>query len=164
MLILSLPFKYSHGKASSRHAKGARRYGTRPERRPMILHASSCCACAPQVRDLLTTEHEQQLKRRGQPGPASSLSRDAIPVDAIVSTIGFPLVGGPAGTMEGGRQADVAKAILTAKNVPYVVAAPLLIQARIHLPLAPTHVLMVNSYGPVTGASEMKLKTGCMEG
>ncbi len=33
-----------------------------------------------------------------------------------------------AGTMEGGRQADVAKSILTAKNVPYVVAAPLLIQ------------------------------------
>ena len=37
-------------------------------------------------------------------------------------------VGGPAGTMEGGRQADVAKAILSAKNIPYVVAAPLLIQ------------------------------------
>jgi magnesium chelatase subunit H len=32
--------------------------------------------------------------------------------------------------MEGGRQADVAKAILGAKNVPYVVAAPLLIQVR----------------------------------
>ncbi len=31
--------------------------------------------------------------------------------------------------MEGGRQADVAKTILTAKNAPYVVAAPLLIQA-----------------------------------
>ena len=30
--------------------------------------------------------------------------------------------------MEGGRQAEVAKAILTAKNVPYCVAAPLLIQ------------------------------------
>ena len=52
----------------------------------------------------------------------------ATQVDAIVSTIGFPLVGGPAGTMEGGRQAEVAKAILTTKNVPYSVAAPLLIQ------------------------------------
>ena len=30
--------------------------------------------------------------------------------------------------MEGGRQADVAKAILSSKNVPYCVAAPLLIQ------------------------------------
>lgn len=30
--------------------------------------------------------------------------------------------------MEGGRQVDVAKTILAAKNVPYVVAAPLLIQ------------------------------------
>lgn len=78
----------------------------------------------------------------------------------MVSTIGFPLVGGPAGglswivgqstrqfaaavvysaslhifepvtlgTMEGGRQADIAKGILAAKNVPYIVAAPLLIQ------------------------------------
>jgi len=45
-----------------------------------------------------------------------------------VNTIGFPLVGGPAGTMEGGRQAEVAKAILGAKNVPYFVAAPMLIQ------------------------------------
>ena len=36
-----------------------------------------------------------------------SLQRDAITVDAVVSTVGFPLVGGPAGTMEGGRQADV---------------------------------------------------------
>ncbi|EIE25813.1 hydrogenobyrinic acid a,c-diamide cobaltochelatase, partial [Coccomyxa subellipsoidea C-169] len=80
------------------------------------------------VRDLLTTDHEQQLKAQGKPGPASSLKKDAVRVDAIVSTIGFPLVGGPAGTMEGGRQADVAKSILTAKNVPYVVAAPLLIQ------------------------------------
>jgi hypothetical protein len=52
----------------------------------------------------------------------------ALQVDAIVSTIGFPLVGGPAGTMEGGRQADIAKTILAAKNVPYFVAAPLLIQ------------------------------------
>lgn len=34
----------------------------------------------------------------------------------------------PAGTMEGGRQSEVAKAILTAKNIPYLVAAPLLIQ------------------------------------
>ena len=30
--------------------------------------------------------------------------------------------------MEGGRQAEVAKAILGAKNVPYFVAAPMLIQ------------------------------------
>lgn len=32
--------------------------------------------------------------------------------------------------MEGGRQSEIAKAILGAKNVPYVVAAPLLIQVR----------------------------------
>ncbi|HAA27246.1 MAG TPA: hypothetical protein DCE56_05650, partial [Cyanobacteria bacterium UBA8553] len=57
-----------------------------------------------------------------------SLSREAVEVDAIVSTIGFPLVGGPAGSMEAGRQVEVAQRILTAKNVPYTVAAPLLIQ------------------------------------
>lgn len=97
-----------------------------------------------QVRDLLTTEHEQQLKKSKQTGPATSLSKDAILVDAVVSTIGFPLVGGPAGTMEGGRQADVAKAILSAKNVPYVVAAPLLIQASLigsSLLTSPAHIL-----------------------
>jgi hypothetical protein len=32
------------------------------------------------------------------------------------------------GTMEGGRQTEVSKAILGRKDVPYVVAAPLLIQ------------------------------------
>lgn len=51
-----------------------------------------------------------------------------VQVDVVVSTIGFPLVGGPAGTMEGGRQAEVAQEILRRKNVPYFVAAPLLIQ------------------------------------
>ncbi|KAL6750256.1 CobN/Magnesium chelatase-domain-containing protein, partial [Haematococcus lacustris] len=81
------------------------------------------------VRDLLTSRSEQQALARGVTGGISpTLSRDAVPVDAVVSTIGFPLVGGPAGSMEGGRQADVAKAILTSKNVPYIVAAPLLIQ------------------------------------
>ena len=37
--------------------------------------------------------------------------------------------GGPAGSMKGGRQIEVAKEILSAKNVPYIVAAPLLIQS-----------------------------------
>ena len=59
-----------------------------------------------------------------------SLQQDAVTIDAVVSTVGFPLVGGPAGTMEGGRQADIAKAILSAKNIPYIVAAPLLIQVH----------------------------------
>ena len=30
--------------------------------------------------------------------------------------------------MEGGRQAEIAKTILSSMNVPYIVAAPLLIQ------------------------------------
>ena len=80
-----------------------------------------------QVRDLLTSTSEQAAKGKSK-GNNPTLKADAVPVDAVVSTIGFPLVGGPAGTMEGGRQADVAKGILTAKNIPYIIAAPLLIQ------------------------------------
>lgn len=83
------------------------------------------------VRDMLTTDAEQALVASGAgaaAGVSPTLRRDAVRVDAVVSTIGFPLVGGPAGTMEGGRQADIARAILSAKDVPYVVAAPLLIQ------------------------------------
>jgi magnesium chelatase subunit H len=79
------------------------------------------------VRDWLTTEYEQQQRQQGNK-EILSLKDDAVKVDAIVSTIGFPLVGGPAGSMEAGRQVEVAKRILTAKNVPYIVAAPLLIQ------------------------------------
>ncbi|WIA16841.1 hypothetical protein OEZ85_013777 [Tetradesmus obliquus] len=79
------------------------------------------------VRDQLTSEFEQAGIASGQL-ERGSLRRDAVKVDALLSTIGFPLVGGPAGTMEGGRQAEVAKAILGSLNVPYVVAAPLLIQ------------------------------------
>ncbi|MDJ0595693.1 MAG: magnesium chelatase subunit H [Pleurocapsa sp. MO_226.B13] len=79
------------------------------------------------VRDWLTTDYEQAQRERGNK-EILSLSDDAVKVDVIVSTIGFPLVGGPAGSMEAGRQVEVAKRILTAKNVPYIVAAPLLIQ------------------------------------
>jgi magnesium chelatase subunit H len=79
------------------------------------------------VRDWLTTDYEISCRERGIK-ELPSLSPDAVKVDAIVSTIGFPLVGGPAGSMEAGRQVEVAKRILSAKNIPYIVAAPLLIQ------------------------------------
>jgi magnesium chelatase subunit H len=79
------------------------------------------------VRDWMTTDYETQQRQLGNVEIAS-LSPDAVKVDTIVSTIGFPLVGGPAGSMEAGRQTQVAVKILTAKNVPYIVAAPLLIQ------------------------------------
>ncbi len=79
------------------------------------------------VRDWMTTDYESQQRQQGHV-ETLSLSLEAVKVDAIVSTIGFPLVGGPAGSMEAGRQVDVAKRILSAKNVPYIVAAPLLIQ------------------------------------
>ncbi|MFN6515811.1 MAG: magnesium chelatase subunit H [Nostoc sp. CreGUA01] len=79
------------------------------------------------VRDWMTTDYEIGQRKLGNIETAS-LSTEAVKIDAIVSTIGFPLVGGPAGSMEAGRQVEVAKRILTAKNVPYIVAAPLLIQ------------------------------------
>jgi magnesium chelatase subunit H len=79
------------------------------------------------VRDWMTTADETARRKQGNI-ETLSLSPDAVEVDAIVSTIGFPLVGGPAGSMEAGRQVEVAKKILAAKNVPYFVSAPLLIQ------------------------------------
>ncbi|MGQ4647649.1 magnesium chelatase subunit H [Lyngbya aestuarii] len=79
------------------------------------------------VRDWMTSADETAQRRAGNV-KTPSLSTEAVEVDAIVSTIGFPLVGGPAGSMEAGRQVAVAREILTAKNVPYLVAAPLLIQ------------------------------------
>ncbi|CAM9541800.1 unnamed protein product [Heterosigma akashiwo] len=79
------------------------------------------------VRDLLTSAHEQDQKRKGI-HHISSLSKDAVEVDCIINTIGFPLVGGPAGSMEAGRRTDVAAAILGAKGLPYFVAGPLLVQ------------------------------------
>jgi magnesium chelatase subunit H len=79
------------------------------------------------VRDWMTSDYETQQRQRGNI-ETPSLTAEAVKIDAIVSTIGFPLVGGPAGSMEAGRQVEVAKRILTAKNVPYIVAAPLLIQ------------------------------------
>lgn len=47
------------------------------------------------VRDQLTSATEQAAISGG--APRGSLRVDAIAVDAVVSTIGFPLVGGPAG-------------------------------------------------------------------
>ena len=79
------------------------------------------------VRDWMTTDYEIQQRQLGHV-EIPSVSPEAVVVDAIVSTIGFPLVGGPAGSMEAGRQTQVAVQILAAKNVPYIVAAPLLIQ------------------------------------
>lgn len=79
------------------------------------------------VRDWITSSHEINQRAQGQID-TPSLSKSAASVDAIVSTIGFPLVGGPAGSMEAGRQIEVAQRILRAKNVPYFVSAPLLIQ------------------------------------
>ncbi|MEM9274825.1 MAG: magnesium chelatase subunit H [Cyanobacteria bacterium P01_F01_bin.143] len=79
------------------------------------------------VRDWMSSAYEQEQRSRGNK-EILSLKKDAVTVDAIVSTIGFPLVGGPAGSMEAGRQVEIAKQILSAKNVPYIVSAPLLIQ------------------------------------
>ncbi|MEA5474535.1 cobaltochelatase subunit CobN [Synechococcus sp. CCY9201] len=78
--------------------------------------------------ELATAQVAEQTSEQTSEAPASGARRDAVAVDAIVSTIGFPLVGGPAGSMEAGRREEVAQRILRAKNVPYLVSAPLLIQ------------------------------------
>ena len=73
------------------------------------------------VRDLITSKHKIKATTSGhyqrdstyQPGKAVS-------VDAIVNTIGFPLVGGPAGSIEAGRNIDVSKTLLNGMNVPYL--------------------------------------------
>ena len=91
------------------------------------------------VRDWMTTAWEREeleagkiengsLAKNAKDAKDAKNAKEAVEVDAIVSTIGFPLVGGPAGSMEAGRQVEVSTGILTAKNVPYIVAAPLLIQ------------------------------------
>jgi magnesium chelatase subunit H len=79
------------------------------------------------VRDWLTTEYEMKQRQQGHIA-IDTLIDEAVKVDAIVSTIGFPLVGGPAGSMAAGRQVEIATQILAAKNIPYIVSAPLLIQ------------------------------------
>ncbi|CAM9168634.1 unnamed protein product [Chrysoparadoxa australica] len=79
------------------------------------------------LRDWLTSEYEQNKRREGVVGCPSQI-KDPACVSAVINTIGFPLVGGPAGSMEAGRRIDVATELLGTKNIPYVVAAPLLIQ------------------------------------
>ena len=69
----------------------------------------------------MTSDHEikavanNHLKR-----DSTYQSSKAVKVDAIINTIGFPLVGGPAGSMEAGRNVDVAKQLLRSMDVPYV--------------------------------------------
>jgi magnesium chelatase subunit H len=82
------------------------------------------------VRDLLTSQPEIDGVKKG------SVVRDetyqttkAVKVDAIVNTIGFPLVGGPAGSMAAGRNVDIAAKLLKDMDVPYIVASPLLLQS-----------------------------------
>ena len=82
------------------------------------------------VRDWLTSQHEIDGVSKGTITRDSTYkSNEAIPIDAIVSTIGFPLVGGPAGSMEAGRNVDVAATLLQNMDVPYIVASPLLLQS-----------------------------------
>ncbi|KAL7541039.1 hypothetical protein ACHAXR_010578, partial [Thalassiosira sp. AJA248-18] len=82
------------------------------------------------VRDWLTSQHEIDGVSHGTITRDSTYKpNEATEVDAIVSTIGFPLVGGPAGSMEAGRNVDVASALLDSMQVPYIVASPLLLQS-----------------------------------
>jgi magnesium chelatase subunit H len=82
------------------------------------------------VRDLLTSTNKENLVRAGTIQRESTYQRNkAVAVDAIVNSIGFPLVGGPAGSMEAGRNVDIAQQLLREMNVPYMIASPLLLQS-----------------------------------
>jgi magnesium chelatase subunit H len=49
-------------------------------------------------------------------------------LDFICNTIGFALIGGPAGATQAGKSADIAREILATIDVPYVVTQPLYMQ------------------------------------
>jgi magnesium chelatase subunit H len=81
------------------------------------------------VRDLLTSHPETDgVQTRRITRDATYQPAQAVMVDAIVNTIGFPLVGGPAGSMAAGRNLAVAEQLLGDMDVPYLVASPLLLQ------------------------------------
>ena len=82
------------------------------------------------VRDLLTSRDETEKVSAGRLVRDSTFQpNNAVAVDAVVNTIGFPLVGGPAGSMEAGRNVAVAETLLGNMNVPYFIASPLLLQS-----------------------------------
>lgn len=82
------------------------------------------------VRDLLTSSSEIKSVSQGKVVRDKTYKQaDAARVDAIVNTVGFPLVGGPAGSAEAGRNIEVAEQLLRSMNVPYIVASPLLLQS-----------------------------------
>lgn len=82
------------------------------------------------VRDWLTTSDETKEVTKGHLKRAPTYDNSAaIEVDSIVSSIGFPLVGGPAGSVKAGRNVEVAERLLTSMNVPYFIASPLLLQS-----------------------------------
>jgi len=82
------------------------------------------------VRDLLTSTYEAAGVSKGTVTRESTYKdSSAVRIDAIVNTIGFPLVGGPAGSMEAGRNVAVAEKLLRDINVPYIIASPLLLQS-----------------------------------
>jgi len=53
---------------------------------------------------------------------------DRMGVDVVINTMGFPLVGGPAGSSKAGLTVDVARDLLNRLDVPYIVAQPLFLQ------------------------------------
>lgn len=52
------------------------------------------------------------------------------PVDLLLSTMGFPIVGGPAGSTKPGFYHDKASDLLASLDVPYMVAQPLQMQSE----------------------------------
>ncbi|KAL3785627.1 hypothetical protein ACHAW5_003407 [Stephanodiscus triporus] len=76
------------------------------------------------VRDQLTSTAERAAPKKdgNRMKTRSPLPPDhLVDIDAIVSTIGFPLVGGPAGLMAAGRNGPSAQKLLASMDMPYVV-------------------------------------------
>lgn len=132
--------------AGARPADHHARASAAARRRHHQPHAAAGCrACGRHCQHgwaVVCCLHSEEGARGGQPWawlvfllvPRAGVPETTLPhPPTSPRAVGFPLVGGPAGTMEGGRQSEIAKAILGSKNVPYVVAAPLLIQVRAEL-------------------------------
>ncbi|MCB0076330.1 MAG: magnesium chelatase subunit H [Anaerolineales bacterium] len=55
----------------------------------------------------------------------------SFPVELLISTMGFPIVGGPAGTTKPGQYQHQASDLLAGLDVPYMVAQPLQMQSDV---------------------------------
>ncbi len=76
-------------------------------------------------------------------------------VDLLINTMGFPLVGGPAGSTKAGLTVNVARELLSKLDVPYIVSSPLFVQDEDHWRehgVGPLQATMIYSLPEMDGA------------